>query len=235
LTDQEIQDLIPDIPRLVLEVDPLLGTGAIRNLTEEVISIDYYEISSSQSAINTLGWSSLETQHRVNFPSSSEISTGWAVLGTAFPSLLAEGRLLGLSSLEPGEWINLGTIYDPNAPQDLSLTCGAEGVFHTSQAQFMPAGLSADFDRDQDVDIDDLRTWQASYGRNGAADSQGDGMSDGRDFLAWQRQYTGVLSPGGSLVIVPEPHSTLALFYIFVMWEILMRRVDLSCASPRFR
>jgi hypothetical protein len=72
--------------------------------------------------------------------------------------------------------------------------------------------FTADFDRDGDVDANDLTKWQGDYGGPGS-DADGDGDSDGADFLAWQRQFTGTLSPPLSTAnTVPEPLSTVLLF-----------------------
>ncbi len=48
---------------------------------------------------------------------------------------------------------------------------------------------SADFDNNSIVDEHDLATWQISYGLNDDGDANGDGITDGRDFLIWQRQF----------------------------------------------
>jgi hypothetical protein len=67
--------------------------------------------------------------------------------------------------------------------------------------------LEADFNRDGDVDAEDLIEWQAAYGVNADGDADFDGDSDGRDFLIWQRQFgqTSLPLEGGSLAAVPEP------------------------------
>ncbi len=212
LTDAQIRNLIPAIQSLTLEVDLLTGQGAIRNLTEAAVELDYYEISSTQAAIQSTGWKSLETQNRVNFPAGDGLGAGWEVLGTPNTNLLAEGRLLGLSSLEPGAWIDLGTIYNPAAPQQLALTYGVGGAYQTVQAEFFTPNATADFDRDGDVDSEDLVRWQLAYGVDGSADANGDGLSDGRDFLDWQRQFTGASPVVAEFQSIPEPATGVLIF-----------------------
>jgi len=68
-------------------------------------------------------------------------------------------------------------------------------------------GLSADFDIDGDVDDSDLELWKTSFGTSPAADSNNNGLSDGNDFLAWQRQRTG--NAAGASQSVPEPATGL--------------------------
>jgi hypothetical protein len=85
---------------------------------------------------------------------------------------------------------------------------GGEGIF-VSDA---PGYYLADFDRDGDVDSDDLDDWRTAY-TDGTAlgDADGDGVSNGRDFLIVQRQFG--LGTVAESVVVPEPTS-LSLFAI---------------------
>ena len=70
--------------------------------------------------------------------------------------------------------------------------------------------FTADFDRDGDVDGDDLTQWEGDFGQNDDSDADLDGDSDGNDFLAWQRQYGSGL-PLAASTAVPEPSSTMLL------------------------
>ncbi|WP_428307883.1 PEP-CTERM sorting domain-containing protein [Lacipirellula sp.] len=72
-----------------------------------------------------------------------------------------------------------------------------------SPATFSPA----DFDHDGFVDADDLATWKTAYGSTAAGDANNDNVTDGADFLIWQRQFTGSTPPVAS---VPEP-ATLSI------------------------
>lgn len=85
----------------------------------------------------------------------------------------------------------------------------------TSVVLFVDNTYEADFDRDGDVDGDDLALWNSSYGVNSDGDANSDGISDGADFLVWQRQYgsgSGVMATSMAMAI-PEP-STAALLLI---------------------
>jgi len=64
--------------------------------------------------------------------------------------------------------------------------------------------FTADYNGDGDVDADDLATFENGYGINSSGDTDTDGDTDGADFLAWQRQYTGSQT---LLANVPEPSS----------------------------
>lgn len=69
---------------------------------------------------------------------------------------------------------------------------------------------AADFDKDGDVDATDLNTWKGAFGVNLNGDANGDGRTDGNDFLVWQRQYTGALATA-TAAAVPEPTSAMLL------------------------
>ncbi len=74
---------------------------------------------------------------------------------------------------------------------------------------------AADFDRDGDVDGDDLGTLRGAYGTTSAGDVDLDTDTDGTDFLLLQQSYTG---PAGfaATTAVPEP-STFGLVMIGIL------------------
>ena len=76
--------------------------------------------------------------------------------------------------------------------------------------------MPGDFDGDHDVDTDDLLQWEGDYGINGESDANYDGRSDGRDFLAWQRQFGNGISPFLAAAAVPEPST--AVLFLTAMW-----------------
>jgi hypothetical protein len=76
------------------------------------------------------------------------------------------------------------------------------------------AVFEADFDLDGDVDDTDLDLWQAGNGSgtlHADGDADGDMDVDGRDFLLWQRQFTGDLGLLAVQTAVPEPATSLLL------------------------
>ena len=78
-----------------------------------------------------------------------------------------------------------------------------------------------DFNNDGAVNGLDLQQWQGDYGQNRFSDADGDGVSDGRDFLIWQRSIDG--SP--AMVLVPEPTClTLGLAWWPMGWQLLTSR-----------
>ena len=73
--------------------------------------------------------------------------------------------------------------------------------------------VPGDFDGDLGVDHTDLGLWESSYGVDAGADTDFNGVSNGVDFLDWQRFLGSDFSLGTvSAILVPEPtSSTLAL------------------------
>jgi hypothetical protein len=87
-----------------------------------------------------------------------------------------------------------------------------------SVTSFQAVALSdwADFNGDGRVDVDDLTTWKAGFGKLTAAtlndgDADGDLDVDGGDFLVWQRQFA---AAEGGAVSVPEPACLALLMMI---------------------
>ena len=87
------------------------------------------------------------------------------------------------------------------------------------------AAQSADFNRD------DLARWRDNFGVNALGDANGDGVTDGSDFLVWQRQFTGhPVLPPATAGYIPEP-STLGMLALSLpcllntAWRAERRRV----------
>lgn len=64
-----------------------------------------------------------------------------------------------------------------------------------------PSFSPADFNEDGFVDATDLATWKAGFGVNDTGDANGDLVTDGSDFLVWQREFTG----SSAASAIPEP------------------------------
>lgn len=108
---------------------------------------------------------------------------------------------------------------DAMSAADLQATLGHEDVITLDELPVLPwkdnaIFLSADFIFDGAVDATDLGIWQAAYGATGAGDTDGDGDSDGIDFLNLQRQFSLNSLPAAKTLAVPEPAS---------LWIILLQ------------
>lgn len=71
-------------------------------------------------------------------------------------------------------------------------------------AHVVAESVPGDFDWDYVVDEADLVQWKDDYGATPDSDADLDGVTDGNDFLIWQRQFSSnVVAP--TSVTVPEP------------------------------
>ncbi len=93
--------------------------------------------------------------------------------------------------------------------------------------------LPADFNRDFVVDGLDLAIFQAAFGLGAEGDTDGDGDTDGADFLTWQRRVQLVAALASGSVGVPEPDSfVLALFAaLLVSMRNLAHPRSCNCSS----
>ncbi len=76
--------------------------------------------------------------------------------------------------------------------------------------------IPGDFDKDSDVDGDDLILWKGAFGQTAVGDADSDGDSDGADFLVWQRNY----APGaatGATAAIPEPAAAALAARMFLV------------------
>ena len=186
---------------LVLFVDPDTGQGVLKNTSPFPVSIAGYSILSPSESIEENNWQSLSTAYAIN---------GWDETPRG-PGALSELGPLEDLLLSPGDRYNLGYIYDTvSGVEDFQLEFLVAGDASFSQGATL-FRKAADFNLDGMVDNRDLQNWETSYGSNGEADADGNGVSNGQDFLIWQQQ-TGLshLQTGG-VVAVPEPSVTLLL------------------------
>lgn len=86
------------------------------------------------------------------------------------------------------------------------------------------APIAADFDRNGVVDNADLGVWNtAMIGSTTAGDANGDGQTDGSDFLVWQRQLGSTVLGVAVAAAVPEP-AGLTLLWGTAVGAIVVRR-----------
>jgi uncharacterized protein (TIGR03790 family) len=116
--------------------------------------------------------------------------------------------------------------YGRNAGGDVDKDGDTDGrdflMWQRQYRQYDYANLTADFEVDAQINGNDLEMWQEGYSKNRGGDADGDGDTDGRDFLIWQRQATAQTPNAASInVTVPEPGCTLMLLSLLpvVLWR----------------
>ena len=80
--------------------------------------------------------------------------------------------------------------------------------------------LAADFNADGLVDSYDLESWTSAYGMDDGGDTNGDSVTDGADFLLWQRQlgsHIWASMPFANSVVVPEPTAVRLAVFCFLI------------------
>ena len=162
----------------------------------------------SDSALNELGQVafSAELELGVGGVDSTNDSGIWIVDPLGESRLVArEGELLAGRTVASLEFVGDGASQSSgfNDVGELAFqatfTDGDSGLF-----LFRP--YAADFDRDGDVDADDLTEWTTA-----SADADSDGDTDGADFLVWQREFGSGTVSMPIIIEVPEPASWLLL------------------------
>ncbi len=95
------------------------------------------------------------------------------------------------------------------------------------QIQSLVDLLTADFNKDGDVDGADFLIWQANFGTvtgatSNTGDANADGAVDGEDFLLWQAAFGG--SGGEAATTIPEPATAMLLAFCTVFLALRSRR-----------
>ena len=176
---------------------------------------------------------------RQNWMASTELATlgtasihVWPALeqssGTPFlaAKLLAETNLDGDLDVDGDDLEILLASYGIDAGGDADQDGDTDGDdFLMWQRQYQLYTLTADFNINGTADAKDLEIWENSYGKNRGGDADGNGVTDGDDFLAWQRE-TRVPAPPVVAVqaIVPEPASVSLLLVSAAVFVARRRR-----------
>jgi hypothetical protein len=82
----------------------------------------------------------------------------------------------------------------------------------TGSLNVLTYDLPGDFDNNNIVNADDLTVWRTAVANiTAAGDTNGDGRSNGQDFLIWQRNLGATYTPAvAATAAVPEPASIVA-------------------------
>jgi hypothetical protein len=183
---------------LTLEVNTV--TGALTMLGQETgaIDINFYEITSAGGlSLDPTGWDSLADQDFEGSGPVNNTGDGWEEIGGVGTDLLAEGWLLGDSTIAAGASIGLGMGYDQGVDaQDLAFTYRTDTGAVIEGLVAYEAGIPGDFDGNGLVDGFDSLLWQRDPGIGSLAD--------------WKANY-GMGAPLAASSAVPEPSSILLL------------------------
>ncbi len=138
----------------------------------------------------------------------------------------------GGSALSPGLNNDYNAMFDASVAGNYAATyvlqfsdedlSGANSIVALSLQLFgvveAPNFLEADFNEDTFVDHLDLAQWEGDYGLNDESDANGDGVTDGMDFLMWQEQRGQSAPLVAAVATVPEPASALLMLVGLCVW-----------------
>jgi hypothetical protein len=194
---------------LVLTVDPATGQAQLKNGSNFNISITNYSIKSEAGSLTAGAWSSL----------SDQSVSGW-VEANPTANALSEVRSTGTQSLTANQSFNLGSPFTVGGAQDLTLEylLAGESAPRTGVVVYGAASVSipGDFNNNGVVNGADLAVWRSSFGATNGANADGDGDSDGNDFLIWQRNV-GAGASTATAAAVPEATTGLLAAMGFTM------------------
>jgi hypothetical protein len=147
-------------------------------------------------------WTWTEANYHTQIGSDDEFQVGFTtpavngVYNYTYRYSLNGGTTWLMTDLD-GNGTNAGLSFNLAQLGVLTVTGGVNPVFNP-----------ADFDKDHDVDKDDLAKVRMVFGQSNGADSDSDNDSDGADFLRWQRELGATMELPASSAI-PEPAGLL--------------------------
>ncbi len=198
---------------LTLEVNTITGETTLLGDATRDIDINFYEITSELDSLDDAGWSSLADQDFEGNGAPDNKGNGWEEAGGVGKHALAEGWLLGNSTIGAATLVGLGTGYDTGVDErDLMFEyrTGA-GVFVEGLVVY-ETGLDGDWDGDLDVDDVDLNLLLSNYEADGPGGGDVSFNSTDLDILLanFGRSYSAALSHTAP---VPEPASLVLMLF----------------------
>jgi hypothetical protein len=167
---------------------------------------------------------SLSTAGWDSFADNSGGGGGWFKILNSDENQLGEFQTTGSLLLEPGDSYLLGDLYDLGDPQDLEFEFLIAGDTAPTQGEVIFESFNGDFNGDGAVNGRDYLAWARNFGQPGnlsQGDADGDGEITAADLAAWESSFgTGSASPVSA---VPEP-TTVGLALCFFAVTIASRR-----------
>ncbi len=201
---------------LTLRIDQANGQMEIRNNVADPIALSSYEITSDSGGLDPANWKRIANQYYAGFAPGTGIGDGWEATPNPSTKAITEWYLQGTSTLNQGQSVKIGSAYnEATDPTDLVFKyTTANGSVITGVIEYgsvtAPAN-PADFNNDGFVNKADLDILRNNFGAprtKVTGDADGDGDTDGRDFLIWQRN-NGATQATAAAGAVPEPATGL--------------------------
>lgn len=207
-------------------IDRSSGEVFLKNPTAGDLVIDGYSLFSPAGSLLPGAWNSVTNLYDVSGDSSVDPSNDWFVIASTANSLAEVSPIASTGSLSAGQIVSLGLIWTLGHPESLVATTSA-GVTTTDMIGDFRT-LTADYDKDLDVDTDDYDIFVATFGSTMdlRADGNANGVIDAADYTVWRDSGELDLGGGSSLlssvgppinsptvgpVAIPEPTSAILL------------------------
>lgn len=209
-----------DTPALVLElvVNTVSGKISIENNTQSSLALNGYQITSALGSLDYTNdaWLSLQDQNLDPVSGGDAPGETWQEAANPSAKSLFEGFLLGSTTLDPGESLNLGRAYNEFiAAEDLefSFRLAAESGVVTGIVRYddtPPPPLYGDYNNNGRVDAADYTVWRNL--RNTSATMRNDqtpeSVSDS-DYAVWKANFgqsfgSGAANANRNATAVPE-------------------------------
>lgn len=178
---------------LVLEVNTTNGQVRLRNQTPAAIKIDYYDIKSSNGALNPVGWSSLQDQNVSGFPPGHGSGDGWEEAGGSSSNALGESYLTGSSSMTSTP-VGLGAAYSVGGTHDLIFEYGAQLL--------PPTHTIGDYNDDGVVNAADYVVWRKKLNQSVTLPNDSTpGTVTNADYIEWRNHFGKTLTTPPSTLV----------------------------------
>jgi hypothetical protein len=198
---------------LSLEVNTTNGQVRIRNQTGATVNLDYYEIKSTNGALNAVAWNSLQEQNLAGFPAGNGSGNGWEQAGGSNSTVVSESYLTGNSAVSNAATVGLGGAYTVGGTHDIVFKYGAllsvsppadgdynnNGKVDAADYVLWRKGGPLQNDPTPGVQAADYAFWRAHFGNTGGVPSGSSTLIRGPVF------YVTSFSGLGSGASVPEP------------------------------
>lgn len=175
-----------DAVALEVVINDATGEVFLKNPTAAFETLDGYSLLSPGGSFLPTAWTTVADNYDLSADQSVDAAADWFVISQTTGSL-AELSTTALSGgLDAGEIVSLGAIWNVGDLPALAVTLSAGTTTTDSFGDFRD--LTADYDNDLDVDLDDLAVYSSTIGSTTmlAADGNGDGVIDAADYTAWR-------------------------------------------------